>query len=145
MGIAAVLPLSEFRGLASVKQILKHWASKADAACKPRLAAVVAADTTALLVSERVVNAPPEVAAPLMAGLAVDLRACKTHREEADLRPYADVTHLLVCGKAYLDDGVQANESRGVPLSAAPSTSAAPGSSKVRRLGDERVLGVQIA
>ena len=132
MGIAAVLPLDAFRGLVFMKQILKYWTSKADATCKPQLAEAAAAATTGILVTERVINAPPEVSAPLIAGISHELKMCRKNADEPELAPYAELTHFLVCAKAYVDTGVRADASGGVQVSDRASTSLPVAAAQVR-------------
>lgn len=116
VGLATVLPLHFFDKLACVKQIARHWLSKADEGTKKSLKAALSDAQTGIIISERVVNAPPQLGAPLMAGLAQELALCKQRKDDAELQVYGKLKQFLVCAKVYEDKGVSANQSGAVPL-----------------------------
>lgn len=116
VGVATILPLPLFKDLACVTQIARHWARKVDAGSKDDLAAALADTHTGLLISERVVNAPPQLGAPLMAGLAQELALCRLRKDDAELQVYGKLKQFLVCAKVYEDSGVSAHQSGAVPL-----------------------------
>ena len=117
VGVAAILPLRPFRHLSPLKQLAAHWRKRADASCAKAVAAALQG-RSAVLFSERVHNAPPSVAAPLLAILARDLKACATCGE-AEVAAHAEWDQLLVCARAYVDvQGQDVRRSGAVPITA---------------------------
>jgi hypothetical protein len=123
IGVAAVLPLSVFRDQLPVQQALKVWKKRLQGS-KDRqsdLAVAVESSKTAILVSERVLNSPPELATPLVAGLASEIKALAAEKSAPE-RVHAHFDLLLHCATAYVDSGSGAHDLGAVPVSAASST-----------------------
>jgi BCCIP len=116
VGVAALLPWALFQKLPPFQQLAKHWSKHADADCKPKLQSVLRSSRAAVLVSERVHNAPPSVAAPILAILQRDLQACESCGD-ADVSQHAQWDHLLVCAKAYIDAGQDVARTGAVKVS----------------------------
>lgn len=116
IGVAAILPMQHFKALKSMQQALAHWRSKASKDARAALKAAMADEHCGVLLSERVLNAPPQLAPPLMASLQRDLEACKGHSDD-ELHVYGALKHLLLCARAYEDTGVAAHHAGAVTVS----------------------------
>ena len=117
VGVAAILALRPFCHLSPLKQLAAHWRKRADTSCAEALVAALQG-RSAVLFSERVHNAPPSVAAPLLAILARDLKACATCGD-ADVAAHAEWDQLLVCARVYVDvQGQDVRRSGAVPIAA---------------------------
>lgn len=127
IGVAAVLPLSVFRDKLPVEQVLKFWQKRAKGSKEVQqdLAAALEGSKTAILLSERVLNAPPELAAPLVAGLASEIKALSAEKAAPE-RVHARFDLLLHCATAYVDSGAGAHDLGAVPLSTAAVTTVRP-------------------
>jgi protein BCP1 len=101
VGLAAVLPLQAHAGLECLAQLrtflLRHCPGAGDRA---ELERAWAAPGTALLLSERLLNCPPQLATPLMSGLLAEVAAGGHH--------YAAIERYLVVARAYSDPAAEA-------------------------------------
>ena len=104
VGIAAVLPLALFQKRPPLQQIAAHWLKHADKGCKERLQKSLSGGRAALLLTERVHNAPSSVAAAVLAILVRDLAAA-AGCGDAEVQAHAAFDEVLVCAKGYADEG----------------------------------------
>lgn len=124
IGVAAVLPLHVFRDKLPIQQAMQFWKKRVQGTkdVKKRLVAALEGSKTAVLVSERVLNAPPELAVPLVAGLASEIKALSAEKTAPE-RVHAHFDLLLHCATAYVDSGAGAHDLGAVPVSTATETS----------------------
>lgn len=122
VGVAAVLPLRHHaKACPALAQVATYLRERVSRELAPQLDAALASKRTGLLISERVHNAPPPLAAPLLAILLAELQAAAASKDgDAALKPYRKVDQLLVCGKAYEEDAGQALANTGA-LPVAPT------------------------
>jgi hypothetical protein len=73
------------------------------------------ASDVSLFVSERVLNAPPELATPLLAGLVGEMRTCAAS-DDAELQAHGRVGTVVHCALAYLDSGAAPSALGAVPV-----------------------------
>ena len=115
LGLAALLPLSAFGSAAPMAQLLAHWRQRAGKQCAQQLQELCTAGSAAVLFTERVHNALPHVAAPLLAILQRDLAACSGCEDKA-LRRHAKFTHVLLCARAFKDNDGGLARTGAVPV-----------------------------
>ena len=120
IGVAAVLPLSVFRDKLPSQQAMQFWRKRVQGSKEVQqdLTALLEGSKTAVLVSERVLNAPPELAVPLVAGLASEIKALAAEKTAPE-RVHAHFDMLLHCATAYVDSGAGAHDLGAVPVSTA--------------------------
>jgi hypothetical protein len=118
IGIAAVMPLAIFRDLPSFQQMAKHWHKHADASCKAKLQEALQGDRAAVLLTERVHNAPSDIAAAVLAILFRELGSCAACGDP-EVTSHADFDCLLVCAKGYEDSGGDLTHGGAVRVSSA--------------------------
>lgn len=122
IGIAALLPLSVFNDSVPLKQLTAYWRKHAKGSeSEGKLGAALEGKDVAVLVSERVVNAPAELATPLVAGIVRDQQQCFASGD-CDLLPHGNVKHVIHCALAYIDSGTAPNELGAVPVTAGSSS-----------------------
>eukprot|EP00892_Ulva_mutabilis_P007674 jgi/Ulvmu1/5279/UM022_0073.1 len=116
IGFAALLPLSVFKDSVPLKQLTAYWRKRAKGTdCEDKLGAVLESDDAAVMTSERVVNAPAELATPLIAGIVGEQQQC-IDSGDAELLPHGNVKHVLHCALAYIDSGAAPSELGAVPV-----------------------------
>jgi BCCIP len=122
IGVAAVLPLSVFRDKLPLQQALQFWKKRLQGSeeVQDKLVAALESSKTAILLSERVLNAPPELAPPLVAGLVSEIKALAAEKTAPE-RVHARFDLLLHCATAYVDSGAGAHDLGAVPLSTVTS------------------------
>lgn len=96
IGVVAVLNLATHAHLACLGEIKAFLMERSpDDACRARLEAAWAAAGTALVVSERLLNCPPQLAAPLMEGLFEEVAQAGGD--------YAGLQRYILVSRAYVD------------------------------------------
>jgi hypothetical protein len=124
VGVAALLPLKVFRDSPAVQQILSYWQNRVGTSedVQQQLATAIKSNKTSILISERVLNAPPELAAPLIAGLLQELKDNAADEDPAQ-QVHGTFSTMLHCATAYVDSGAAANDLGAVPVSQASKQS----------------------
>lgn len=107
-----------------VQQALQFWKKRVQGSkyVQEELADALEGSKTAILISERVLNAPPELAPPLVAGLASEVKALAAEKNAPE-RVHARFNLLLHCATAYVDSGAGAHDLGAVPVSTASASS----------------------
>lgn len=125
IGFGAVLPLSVFADKLPIQQTKEFWKKKVQGTkeTEEQLASALKSSKTAILISERVLNAPPELATPLVAGLAQELKMLAGLKPEVPESKHGQCQLFLHCATAYVDSGERAHDLGAVPVTAASSSS----------------------
>lgn len=116
IGVATLLPLSEFSESLPLKQLTTYWRKHAKGTdCEDKLGTALSGSEAAILISERVVNAPAELATPLVAGIVREQQQC-IDSGDSELLTHGNPKHVIHCALAYIDSGAAPNELGAVPV-----------------------------
>ena len=111
VGVMSVLNLRTHAALPALAQTLAYLKAKADAATKPALEAALSAaaagkagSRTGLVVSERLVNCPPQLCEPLTGSLMDEIQWATEDEVSRNLTasPALDRTNVRVFASAYV-------------------------------------------
>lgn len=122
IGVAALLPVSVFKDSVPLKQLTAYWLKKAKGSdSEGKVVAALDSSDAAILISERVVNAPAELATPLVAGIVREQQQCAASGD-TDLLPHGNAKHVIHCALAYIDSGTAPNDLGAVPVTSGHSS-----------------------
>jgi BCCIP len=135
VGVASILPLTySLDKYHSMTQVTRFFTRNVAPDVASNLEEALRANDAALLLSERVHNAPPPLAAPLLSVVLEDVRLGQNSTEaDPDLEPYRPISRLLVCAKAYLEGEGEVLASAGAVPVAPQSKTGARSKSKVQQ------------
>lgn len=122
IGVAALLPVSVFKDSVPLKQLTAYWRKQAKGSdSEAKLCAALDSSDAAILISERVVNAPAELATPLVAGIVREQQQCAASGDR-ELLPYGNAKQVLHCALAYIDSGTAPSDLGAVPVTSGHSS-----------------------
>jgi len=116
LGVLTVFPLDLYKSSQALKQVLAWIQNKCtDDTIKGKLSKALGGKGVGLIVSERMMNSPPQLATPLLEGLCEEVEWATEDEPTAERRGAFKMGKYIVVARAYRDPEAEAREAMPPP------------------------------